>query len=76
MSPKHFNEDISKRRNSMKILIPVIGLALALSPAAAMAKAHKAAPHAAHAVNAKSSCKGEFMYSKGGKCMDARNKAA
>ena len=34
---------------------------------------HKAAPH--H-VKAKGGCKAEFMYMKGGKCMDARAKAA
>jgi hypothetical protein len=28
-----------------------------------------------HAHQAKAGCKGEFMYMKGGKCMDARAKA-
>jgi hypothetical protein len=31
--------------------------------------------HAHKAMHAKAGCKGDFMYMKGGKCMDARNKA-
>lgn len=44
-------------------------LAMLSLPIAAQAKAHhKGAHHAA--------CKGSYMYMKGGKCLDARNKPA
>lgn len=66
----------------MKFIIAMAGFALVLSPVAATAKPHTVAHHSAnmhhamHAAKMKTTCKGEFMYSKGGKCMDARNKAS
>jgi hypothetical protein len=65
----------------MKFIIAMAGFALVLSPVTATAKPHTAAHsakthHAVHAAKMKTTCKGEFMYSKGGKCMDARNKAS
>jgi hypothetical protein len=69
----------------MKFIIAMAGFALVLSPVTATAKPHTAAHHtmhsakmhhATHAAKMKTTCKGEFMYSKGGKCMDARNKAS
>lgn len=60
----------------MKFIIAMAGFALVLSPVTATAKPHKATHHAMHTVKMKTTCKGEFMYSKGGKCMDARNKVS
>ena len=68
-----------------KIIAGFAALVLALSAAplanAAKMAAHKtmhqqAAHHAKHHHYAHAKgCKGEFMYMKGGKCMDARKKA-
>jgi hypothetical protein len=60
----------------MRAVIAIAGLALALSPVSAVAKPHKASSHSVHAAKIKTPCKGEFMYLKGAKCMDARDKAA
>jgi hypothetical protein len=57
----------------MKFIIAMAGFALVLSPVTAMAKPHKATHHAMHTVKMKTTYKGEFMYSKGGNSMDARN---
>ena len=46
------------------ITMVVAALAVAITPVANAAHHH-----------GKGGCKGEFMYMKGGKCMDARNKA-
>jgi hypothetical protein len=70
-------EDTSMKSSMMsKIVFSVIALALPLSAASvAIAKAHKAKPHHAHHHKGKSkACKGEFMYKKGGKCLDSRKK--
>jgi hypothetical protein len=66
-------------------ILLAISLAFAAVPVANAAKSaghkaphHKAMNHKAapHHVKAKVGCKTEFMYMKGGKCMDARAKAA
>jgi hypothetical protein len=59
----------------MRFLIPVIGFVLSLSPVEAAATPHKAAHHSMHTAKMKTACKGAFMYSKGGKCIDARDKS-
>ena len=51
-------------------ILTAIAVAMAAAPAASAAAHHGKAMHAKAA-----GCKGEFMYMKGGKCMDARNKA-
>ena len=56
----------------MKFIMVVAGFALALSPVTALAKPH----NAAHSAKIKTTCRGEFMYSKGGKCLDARDKSS
>jgi hypothetical protein len=48
-----------------KVLSILTAVALAMAGATAASAAHK---------GASSSCKGEFMYTKDGKCMDARDK--
>jgi hypothetical protein len=48
-----------------KVLSILTAVALAMAGATAASAAHK---------GASSSCKGEFMYMKDGKCMDARDK--
>ena len=63
-----------------KILAGVAALVLAVSAAplanaAKMAAHHAKHHHYAHAKGA-GGCKAEFMYMKGGKCMDARAKKA
>ena len=58
----------------MKFITVVAGFALALSPVTAMAKPYNAALQATHSAKIKTTCKGEFMYPKGGKCLDARDK--
>lgn len=60
----------------MKFILVVAGCALALSPVTAMAKPHNAAHQGMHSAKIKTTCKGEFMYSKGGKCLDARDKSS
>ena len=61
-----------------KMIALVAALAFALGAAPAAMAAKQAAPKAQiHHVKAKGGiCKGEFMYMKGGKCMDARDKPA
>ena len=64
-----------------KLLLASLAVVFALSivsptaGAAAMAKAAKPAHHYRHHVKAGGGCKGTYMYMKGGKCVDARNKA-
>lgn len=60
----------------MRAVIAILGIAFALSPMTAVAKQHKASSHSMHTAKMKTTCKGEFMYLKGGKCMDARDKTA
>jgi hypothetical protein len=57
---------------SRVLIAAAVTASLLASPAFAAAKkpAAKAATHVSH-----KGCKGEFMYTKGGKCMDSRNKA-
>ncbi len=55
-------------KSTLTTLIVIAAMAV-VAPAVA---AHKPMQHAHHA---KAGCKGEFMYMKGGKCMDARAKA-
>ncbi len=50
-------------------ILTAIAVAMAAVPAASAATHHGKAMHAKA-----SGCKGEFMYMKGGKCMDARDK--
>jgi hypothetical protein len=77
MSAEHLQSgQLKNLEEIMRAVIAIVGLALALSPVTAMAKPHKASSHSMHAGKMKTTCKGEFMYSKGGKCMDARDKAA
>jgi Spy/CpxP family protein refolding chaperone len=56
-----------------KIVIAICALALPLA-AATVASAHKGAKHHHHHGHHGKACKGEFMYMKGGKCKDSRNK--
>jgi hypothetical protein len=49
-----------------KVLTILTAIALAMAGATAASAAHKG--------GASSSCKGEFMYMKDGKCLDARDK--
>ena len=51
-------------------MLAAIALAMAGAPAASAATHHGKAMHAKA-----TGCKGEFMYMKGGKCMDARDKS-
>ena len=53
--------------------IMLVTLLAASSVAAPAIAATKHAPKAVHATG--KTCKGEFMYMKGGKCVDARQKA-
>jgi len=57
------------------VLFAIATLAFITANTAEAAKAHKVVSHKAHAGKMTTACKGEFMYSKGGKCMDARDKA-
>ena len=57
----------------MKTSLTTIIVIAAMAFVAPGVAAHKSMPHHAH--HAKTGCKGEFMYMKGGKCMDARAKA-
>ena len=53
-----------------------IVLATLLAATTVVAPAIAATKHATKAVHSTGkTCKGEFMYTKGGKCMDARQKA-
>jgi hypothetical protein len=54
-----------------KFIIVVLATAMAM----AVAPVANAAHHAKVVHHSKAGCKGEFMYMKGGKCMDARAKA-
>jgi len=47
---------------------------ITIALAAAMSVVVAPIADAAHHHHAKSGCKGEFMYMRGGKCMDARDK--
>jgi hypothetical protein len=60
----------------MKLVMTFSGIAFALFSitAAEAAKTHKKGAHPVHAAKMQSACKGEFMYLKGGKCVDARDK--
>ena len=59
-----------------KIVIGICALALPLAAATvASAAHHKGGKHHHHHGHHGKGCKGEFMYMKGGKCMDARAKA-
>ena len=49
---------------------------LTILTAIAVAMAGATAASAAHKGKAPAGCKGEFMYMKGGKCLDARDKKA
>jgi Spy/CpxP family protein refolding chaperone len=53
-----------------KMKLKLITIIVATAMAVAAAPVANAAHH-----HAKGGCKGEFMYMKGGKCMDARAKA-
>ena len=56
--------------------MPRLLITIAIATAMAVVVAPVAnARHHHHAHHAKGGCKGEFMYMKGGKCMDARAKA-
>lgn len=64
----------------LNIIVAIAASALAVTAGASTAdpaksKTHKVAHHQMHHVKAKSDCKGEFMYMKGNKCMDARQGA-
>jgi len=58
--------------SKMIALVAALAFTLSAAPIANAAKPmhHRVAHHAGKA------CKGEFMYMKGGKCMDARDKPA
>jgi hypothetical protein len=58
----------------MKTTLATIIVIAAMGIVAPAIAAHKSMHHH-HAQHAKAGCKGEFMYMKGGKCMDARAKA-
>ena len=64
--------------SKMLAVVAALALAVGLAPSAFAAKmaAHKG--HHIHHYKAAGgkACKGEFMYMKGGKCMDARDKPA
>jgi|JRHI01.1.fsa_nt_gi hypothetical protein len=53
----------------------VLTILAAIAVAMAVAPVANAAHHAKVVHHSKAGCKGEFMYMKGGKCMDARAKA-
>ena len=55
-----------------KILAVVVALALTVGT---IPVANAAKPMHHHAAHPSKGCKAEFMYMKGGKCMDARDKA-
>jgi hypothetical protein len=57
----------------MKTSLTTIIVIAAMAVVAPAVAAHKSMHH--HAQHTKAGCKGEFMYMKGGKCMDARAKA-
>lgn len=60
----------------MKLVLTFSGIAFALFSitAAEAAKTHKKGAHSVHAAKMKRECKGQFMYLKGGKCVDSRDK--
>lgn len=61
-----------------KIVLAICALALPLSVATVATAAHKKSGkphHHHHHGHAGKGCKGEFHYSKGGKCLDSRKKA-
>ena len=53
-----------------RLITIVVATAMAVAAAPMANAAHKAMHH-----HGKAGCKAEFMYMKGGKCMDARAKA-
>jgi hypothetical protein len=67
VSINSLQETTHSEETSMKLTFMTIVVAAAMAVAAAPIA------NAAHH-HAKGGCKGEFMYMKGGKCMDARNK--
>jgi hypothetical protein len=78
-------KDFKKRRQSAmtttKALVAILalGTAVAFSPlaqaATKMKHEHKRAMHHHHRMaHSHTACHGAYMYHKGGKCMDARNK--
>ena len=60
----------------MKALLIIAAAAMAIVTAPVASAAQKPMHHHVHkAMHHGKACKGEFMYMKGGKCQDARNKA-
>jgi hypothetical protein len=66
-------QEIGRKHMSRLLTTIAIAAAMAVAVAPLANAAHKSMHHHAH--HAKGGCKGEFMYMKGGKCMDARAKA-
>jgi hypothetical protein len=59
---------------NVRFIFVVVAMAATVT-VAPIANAAKPAAHKAMHHHAKGGCKGEFMYMKGGKCLDARAKA-
>ena len=58
-----------------KIVIGICALALPLAAATVASAHHKGGKmHHHHGHHHGTACKGEFMYAKGGKCLDSRKK--